>query len=162
MKVKAGDWAAVVNYIQQNYINDPEKGYTLKNLARAAGIDRIPSIREFIEKIFGLSDGFKTREDLLEEEFTKFLAEKRSAILPENNNEDMESIEGIEAVKYFFKAYIGDETLREIIDGKRFGELRVYPSFSFENLKAAGIERINTVTDYIKNYISPELLDSVK
>ena len=39
-------------------------------------------------------------------------------------------------LKYFFKSYITDGKLREIIENKKYAELNVNPSFTTKDLKA--------------------------
>jgi len=79
-------WERVIEYVKQNLLNKPEDYFTLEKLRKAAGVDRRISLREIIEKAYGFIPKFKSKDELLDEEFNKFLAEEKpgrtSAILP--------------------------------------------------------------------------------
>ena len=63
----------------------PEEYYTLDKLRKAAAVDRRLSLREILEKVFRLIPRFKSKDELLEEEFAKFKAvpAKYRALIPE-------------------------------------------------------------------------------
>ena len=65
-----------------------------------------------LEYIFGLIPGIKSKDDLLEDEFYKFITDYK----PDDTDD-------IIALKYFFKTYIVDDTFRKIVNEKRFAEL---------------------------------------
>ena len=46
----------------------------LDKLRKAAAVDRRVTLREILEKVFDLIPGFKSKDELLEEEFDKFVA----------------------------------------------------------------------------------------
>jgi len=52
-------------------------------------------LREILEKVFGLIPRFKSKDELLEEEFSKFVADR----VPEPPS-------AIPAIKTYFKAYV--------------------------------------------------------
>ena len=64
---------------------------------------------------------FKSKDELLEDEFQQFLLVNQSKL-----TEDQGA--AVLAMKYFFKAYSTDAVLRAIIDDKRFGEAEREPS----------------------------------
>jgi type I restriction enzyme R subunit len=74
-QVEQGNWLKVFEYLNSEILNKPEEFYTLEKLRKAAGVDRKITLREIIEKALGLISGFKSKDDLLEEEFQKFLAD---------------------------------------------------------------------------------------
>ena len=53
----------------------PEEYYTLEKLRKAAAVDRRLTLREILEKVFGLIPEFKSKDEMLEEEFAKFVAD---------------------------------------------------------------------------------------
>ena len=61
-------------------MNKPENFYTIEKLRKAAGVDRRISLREIVEKALGLIPDFKSKDELLEEEFEKFILDRK----PEN------------------------------------------------------------------------------
>lgn len=141
--VEQGNWERIVEYVAAHILNKPEEFFTLEKLRKAAGIDRRLSVREIVEKAYGFIQQFKSRDDLLEEEFEKFVAdakpEKPDIILP---------------LKYFFKAYITDHQVREIIESKRLTELNTNPTFTMQDFKAVPVAWRNRVPEYIKDYVS--------
>ncbi len=50
-----------------------EEYYTLDKLRKAAAVDRRITLREILEKVFVLIPRFKSKDELLEEEFAKFV-----------------------------------------------------------------------------------------
>ena len=60
--------------MNREVFDKPDEYYTLDKLRRAASVDRRLTLREILEKIFGLIPRFKSKDELLEEEFAKFVA----------------------------------------------------------------------------------------
>ena len=141
--VQEGNWERIIEYVSTHILDKPEEFFTLEKLRRAAGIDRRLSLREIIEKAYGFIQQFKSKDDLLEEEFEKFIAdtkpEKPDIIMP---------------LKYFFKAYITDHQVRDIIENKRLTELNTNPTFSMQDFRAVPPAWRNRVPEYIKDYVS--------
>ena len=73
--VEAGQWDRVIDYVNREVFDKPEEYYTLDKLRKAAAVDRRLTLREILEKIFGLIPRFKSKDELLEEEFAKFVAD---------------------------------------------------------------------------------------
>ena len=72
--VEAGQWDRVIDYVNRDVFNKPNEYYSLDKLRKAAAADRRLSLREILEKIFGLIPRFKSKDELLEEEFAKFVS----------------------------------------------------------------------------------------
>ena len=77
--VEAGQWDRVIDYINREVFDKPNEFYTLDKLRKAAAVDRRLGLREILEKIFGLIPRFKSKDELLEEEFSKFVADYKPA-----------------------------------------------------------------------------------
>jgi type I restriction enzyme R subunit len=73
--VEAGQWDRVIDYVNKEVFDKPDEYYTLDKLRKAAAVDRRLTLREILEKIFGLIPRFKSKDELLEEEFSKFVAD---------------------------------------------------------------------------------------
>ena len=116
-------------------------------MRRAAGVDRRLTLREILEKIFGLIPGFKSKDELLEDEFQKFLLDQPPDALGKH-------ADAIVALKYFFKAYATDGGLRDTIDKGRLTELNVNPAFSMADFKAVPREWRARIPEYVKDYVS--------
>ena len=143
--VELGNWEQVVSHIQSEIFDKPEEYFNLEKLRKAAKIDRKVSIREMVEKVFGIIPKFKTKDELLDEEFDKFI----SIYSPE---EDV----NLRALKYFFKAYIVDNEIRKIIESKDFQALQTNPTLTISQFKEVGIKYREVIPKYIKDYVSLE------
>ena len=141
--IRAGNWDLVLNYINTEILNKPSEFYTVEKLRKAANVDRRLSLREIIEKIFGIIPYFKSKDELLEEEFEKFVLDYK----PEDKDD-------IVALKYFFKAYVVDNKVRDIIETKKYTELNVNPSFNINDYKAVKKEWRDIIPNYVKDYVS--------
>lgn len=141
--VEAGQWDHVIDYVNREVFDKPDEYYTLAKLRKAAAVDRRLTLREILEKVFGLIPRFKSKDELLEEEFVKFVAD----IKPE------EPIT-IPAIKTFFKAYVTSDQLRGIIDSRDYTVLATHAMFSTRDLKAVPAKYRALVPEYVKDYVS--------
>ncbi len=141
--VEAGEWDRVIDYINREVFDKPEEYYSLEKLRRAAAVDRRLTLREILEKVFGLIPRFKSKDELLEEEFAKFIAD----VKPEDTL-------AIPAIKHYFKAYAASGGVREIIDKKDYTVLATHPMFSTRDFKAVPAKYRTLVPEYVKDYVS--------
>ncbi|WP_295582639.1 DEAD/DEAH box helicase family protein [uncultured Lamprocystis sp.] len=141
--VEAGHWDQVIDYVNREVFDQPEEYYTLDKLRKAAAVDRRLTLREILEKVFGLIPRFKSRDELLEEEFAKFVADRKP-----------EEATAIPAIKTFFKAYATSGRVRDIIDSRQFTDLATNPMFSTRDFKAVPPKYRALVPNYIKDYVS--------
>ncbi len=140
--VELGNWEHVISHIQHEIFDKPEEYFNLEKLRKAAQIDRKVSIREIIEKIFGIIPKFRSNDEMLEEEFDKFIS-----IYPPD--EDV----NLRALKYFFKAYIVDQDIRRIIEAKDFHALQTHPTLTIAQFKEVTPKYREVIPVYIKDYI---------
>ena len=56
-------------------------------------------------------------------------------------------------MKYFFKAYITDNIVRNIVETKSYTDLNTSPTFTMQDFKAVPQDWRNTIPEYIKNYV---------
>ena len=141
--VMAGQWDRVIDYVNREIFDKPEEYYTLKKLRQAAAVDRRLTLREILEKVFGLIPDFKSKDELLEEEFAKFVSDCKPG-----------EADAILAIKNYFKAYATSNEIRDIIDGKRFAELATNPSFSTGDFSAVPEKYRHLIPEYVKDYVS--------
>ncbi len=141
--IEAGQWDRVIDYVNREVFDKPREYYTLDKLRKAAAVDRRLTLREILEKIFGLIPSFKSKDELLEEEFAKFVADTKP-----------EEAEAIPAIKTYFKAYITDGRVRHIIDEKEYADLATNPAFSTKDFKAVPAKYRTLIPEYIKDYVS--------
>lgn len=140
--VKAGEWSKVIDYINREVFDKPEEYYNLEKLRKAAAVDRRLTLREILEKIFGLIPRFKSKDELLEEEFAKFVADYKP-----------EEAEAMPAIKNYFKAYITSNQLRHIIESRQFTDLATNQEFSIRDLKAVPEKYRDLIPEYVKDYV---------
>lgn len=140
-------WDQAIDYVTTHLLDKPAEFYTLDKLRRAAGVDRRLTLREILEKIFGLIPYFKGKDELLEDEFRKFLLDQPPEALSQH-------ADAVVAMKYFFKAYATDGHLRDIIEKKRLTDLNVNPAFSMADFKAVPKEWRERIPEYVKDYVS--------
>ena len=141
--VEAGQWDRVIDYVNKEVFDKPAEFYSLDKLRKAAAVDRRLTLREILERVFGLIPRFKSKDELLEEEFSKFVADYKP-----------QEAEAIPAIKTYFKAYATDGRIRHIIDEKEFADLATNPVFSTKDFKAVPAKYRALIPDYIKDYVS--------
>ena len=141
--VEAGQWDRVIDYVNREVFDKPEEYYTLDKLRKAAAVDRRLTLREILEKVFGLIPRFKSKDELLEEEFSKFVADR----VPEPPS-------AIPAIKTYFKAYVTSNRVRDIIDSRQFTDLATNPYFTTHDFRAVPQQYRTLVPEYIKDYVS--------
>ena len=141
--VEAGQWDRVIDYVNREVFDKPEEYYTLDKLRKAAAVDRRLTLREILEKVFGLIPRFKSKDELLEEEFSKFVADR----VPEPPS-------AIPAIKTYFKAYVTSNRVRDIIDSKHFTDLATNPFFTTRDFRDVPQQYRTLVPEYIKDYVS--------
>ncbi len=141
--VESGQWDRVIDYVNKEIFDKPEEYYTLDKLRKAAAVDRRLTLREILEKAFGLIPRFKSKDELLEEEFAKFVADAKP-----------DEAEAIPAIKTYFKAYVTDGRIRHIIDEKDFADLATNPVFSTRDFKAVPKKYRALIPEYVKDYVS--------
>jgi type I restriction enzyme R subunit len=140
--VEAGHWDRVIDYINRQVFDKPEEYYSLDKLRKAAAVDRRITLREILEKIFGLIPGFKSKDEMLEEEFAKFVSDR----VPGPPS-------AIPAIKHFFKAYITSGLVRDSIDQRQFTDLATNPVLSTRDFRAVPEKFRSLVPEYIKDYV---------
>ncbi|WP_343586003.1 DEAD/DEAH box helicase family protein [Flavobacterium sp.] len=143
--VELGNWEFIVSHIQNEILEKPNEYFNIEKLRKAAKIDRKVSIREIVEKIFGIIPKFKSKDEMLDEEFDKFI----SIYPPE---EDV----NIRALQYFFKAYIVDQDIRKIIENKDFQALQTNATLTITQFKEVNVKYREVIPVYIKDYIKLE------
>lgn len=131
---------AAEKYILENLFDKPDEHFNLEKLRQAVKVDRRLSLREILEKIFGFISYFKSKDELLEDEFEKF----DTRFLPDEKH--------FANAKDFFKTYITDGRIREIIESKNYALLNAEPNgMSFLRLP---VELRTLIPEYIKDNIS--------
>ncbi len=141
--IESGEWERVIDYVHREVFHKPEEYYSLDKLRKAASVDRRLSLREILEKVFDLIPRFKSRDELLEEEFHKFVDDykvKEALTVP--------------AIKTFFKAYLTSNRVRHVVDVGDFTDLSTNSVLSLTDFQAVPHQFKTLVPEYIKDYVS--------
>jgi type I restriction enzyme R subunit len=141
--VESGQWDRVIDYVNREVFNKPEEFYTLDKLRKAAAVDRRLTLREILEKVFGLIPRFKSKDELLEEEFAKFVADYKP-----------EEADAIPAIKAYFKSYVTSDQVRHVIESRQFTDLATNPVFSARDFRAVPAKYRTLIPEYVKDYVS--------
>ena len=141
--VAAGQWDRVIDYVNRELFDKPDEYYTLEKLRQAAAADRRLTLREILEKVFGLIPRFKSKDELLEEEFAKFVADYKP-----------EEATAMPAIKTYFKAYVTSGPVRNIIESRQFTDLATNPVFSTRDFRAVPEKYRSLIPEYVKDYVS--------
>lgn len=140
--VEAGEWDKVIDYVNERLIANPNEPYSLEKLRQSAEVDRRITLREILEKVFGLIPRFKSKDELLEEEFAKFVADRKPT-----------EVTALPAMKRYFKAYATSDRFRAIINERDYGKLATNPGFSTRDFRAVPEPYRTAIPDYIKDYV---------
>lgn len=140
-KAEAGDLEAIIKHIEENIFDKPEEFFNLEKLRRSLSIDRRVSLREIVEVIFGIKPFFKTKDELLDEEFEKF----DSRFMPDEKQ--------FTPARNFFKTYVLEPEFRTKVDEGDFAYL-MGSHAGGESLRNLTIELRKKMIEYIKDYVS--------
>lgn len=141
-QLEAGNWEQIAHYIKTEVFNKPEDYINLEKLQEMYKVDYKLSIREVVEMVFGIRANFQEKDELLDEEFQKFIATQ-----PPDENENMLIL------RQYFKAYIVDEGIRRIIRNKSYQELNSHPAFTMDEFRQLSQQARETVPVYVETYV---------
>ena len=143
IQYEQGNYAAAQRYIEETYLDKPTEHYTWDKLRRATGVDRRVTVREMLDKIFGLIPAFKSKQELVTDEFDAYLLTR-----------GVSSGDYYE-VRRFFETYLTDKEVRRAIEDKKYQRLGTdIPSYTFADLKRLGQTNMNSVVDYINDNVN--------
>jgi len=137
--VEQEDYPSAERYISEKIFNRPQDFFNLAKLRKSLNIDWRAPFRQILDLALGRVDRIKTRTELFEEEFNKFL----SIHHPESRY--------VPYAKRLFRAYLSDEDIRRLIDKGRYAELMT-PLLSIDDVNMLnGWKQV--IPQYIKDYI---------
>jgi type I restriction enzyme R subunit len=138
--IEQRDLDGIEQYILTNIFEKPEEFYNVNKLRKSIKVDRRLVLREIIEKMLGFIPYFKSKDELLEDEFDKF----DTRYLPSEVH--------FGYAKNFFKSYITDSEFREIIENKKYALLNTNPNG--EVFRKLPSELRTLIPEYIKDNVS--------
>jgi len=142
--MKKNDMEGIEKYIKNNIFEKPEDFYNLEKLRIGANLDRKLTLKEVIEKIFGVIPYFKSKDEILEDEYDKY----DSRYLPDEKD--------FVNAKNYFKSYITDSEFRKYIDSKQYALLNSNPNgYLFKELPQ---ELRTGIPEYIRENVALDRL----
>lgn len=132
-------WDRAQEIVKDKYENKPDLYLNLDKLRKIESLDRRLTWREVLERIFGFIKKFKNSDELMDDEFNKFV----SIYKPESKYAPY--------IRNFMKAYIGDADFRNALDNKKFPP--TYGGFTIQEYKALGKKYREILPNYIKDYV---------
>jgi len=137
--VEQEDYPAAEEYITKRIFNRAEHFFNLTKLRKSLQVDWRAPFRQILDLALGRTDRIKTKSEVLEDEFNKFI----SIHHPESRY--------VPYAKRLFSAYLSDEGIRKIIDQGHYGKL-MSPLLSISDIDMLnGWKQI--IPQYIKDYI---------
>ena len=136
---QSGDREGAAEFVRKNVFDKPKYRLNLDKVRRIFKVDRRITVNEFLEVAFGEKQAFEMKDDLLESEWTKF-----TDIHPVDQDHFW-------PVKNFFKAYIVDDEVRDIVKSEQPARFHNCLSFGFDDYLKLNSYR-TVVPDYIRDY----------
>ena len=149
--IRNQDEDGLMDYLQREIFNKPVEFFTLEKIERALGLKRHLTIREVAHNIITGHEEYKTKEEILNDEFENFIL---------INKDDIElHPETIPALREIFVAYLVDAGIREAIKHKQYNILINSPlKESVRQIKSEKIKNM-PVLDYIPYYVTTNAIN---
>lgn len=142
-RYEQGDYAGTQRYIEETYLEKPVDYFTWDKLRRATGVDRRVTVREMLDKIFGAIPWFKSKKELVNDEFDSYML---TCGVPAGDYYE---------VRRFFETYLTDKDVRRAIEDKKYQLLGTQiPSYTFSDLKRLGVSNMNSVVGYVNDNVN--------
>lgn len=138
--VEEEDWNSLSAYVQENIFEKPTEFWNLDKLLTSYGVDRRASLKEIMMKIFLKDYKLKTREDLANDYFQKFISEAQFDNTKYN------------PAKRLFDSYLLYEDIREKINSNSPDPNDA--RFGLREMKELGKDNRIQIVNYIKDNIS--------
>ena len=137
--LESKDYDFMENHIKTRVFDRPSEYFNLTKLRQWYKTDRKVWLWEIIDKIFFWKP-FKTKENLVEEEFEKFMI-----------NSNIENDKYYQA-KDFFRYYLLDENFRVAVNNKAYREFAWNPEI-MEIFKKLWKEKLEQIPDFIQDNV---------
>jgi len=122
---------------------------TPEKIRKIFNLDRRLDLREILDLIMNNKEPL-TKAQYIQQKFNELISDRGlgETLVGEPYNDAFE----------LFDAYITDRRVSEAIDNKDYSLLAGFGSITIEQLKHLGIERVNQIVSYIRDYINVEKL----
>lgn len=141
-KIADKEYENAEEYIKLKILDKPTEFFTLEKLRKALKIDRRLSLREILEYVFGKIKQLKGKDALMEDEVQKFIITHKVS---------EKDIQYFYLIKEFFKAYLIDRELQEIMETKEYQRLATHSLFNMQEFKK--LKEWNGGPEFIVSYI---------
>ncbi len=131
-----GDIQEAEDFAKKEIFDKPKYFLNLNKIKKIFGVDRRITVKEFLQVAFGDKETFEMKDELLESEWAKFV---------DIYNVDQDHYQ---PAKNFFKAYIVDEEVRDIVKTRQLARLHHIASFDFSDY-----ERLNGYKTIVPQYV---------
>jgi type I restriction enzyme R subunit len=138
----AEDWPAVEERIRRLLFEKPEEFWDLPKLQQIYKTDRSPSLREILAKIFGVTPSIPTREQLADEAYDRFVV-----------TQNIDAVHSRE-LRTVFVAFLLDPTSRQLLELRRFPDLRAHDPNLHAALSALPASEREALVDYLKTEVA--------
>ena len=100
-------------------------------------------VREMLDKVFGIIPAFKSKKELVNDEFDNYML--TCGVAPGDYYE----------VRRFFETYLTDKEVRRVIEDGKYQLLGTQvPSYSFADLKRLGAPNMRSVVGYVNDNVN--------
>jgi len=137
----AEDWPAVEERVRRLLFEKPEEYWNLPKLQEVYKTDRLPSLREILARVFGLTANISTRGQLADEAFERFVATQETNA---THNRELRMV---------FDAFLLDTQSRMLLEEGRFAELRARDASLFGSLSLLPVQEREALIGYLQSQI---------
>ena len=146
-----GNIDGALSYLKSEILGEdkPKFYMTPEKIRKIFNLDRRLDLREILDLIMNNKEPL-TKAQYIQKKFNEFISDRGlgETLVGESYNDAFE----------LFDAYITDRRVSEAIDNKDYSLLAGFGSITIEQLKRLGIERVNQIVSYIRDYINVEKL----
>lgn len=146
-----GNIDEALSYLKSEILGEdkPKFYMTPEKIRKIFNLDRRLDLREILDLIMNNREPL-TKAQYIRQKFNELISDKglSETLVGELYNDAFE----------LFDAYITDRRVSEAIDNKDFSLLAGFGSITIEQLKKLGIDRMNQIVGYIRDYINVEKL----
>lgn len=144
-----GNIDGIWNYLKDKVFDKPKYYMSPEKIRKIFNFDRRLDVREIIDLIIKNKEPV-SRDEYIKTRFDEFV----------NHNNLGEELVGDKYNNAFelFDAYITNPRVSDAIDNKNYSLLAGFGSVSLEQLKELGVDLMNQIVDYIRDYINIDKL----
>jgi type I restriction enzyme R subunit len=147
----AGNIDEALSYLKTEILGEDKPKYymTPEKIRKIFNLDRRLDLREILDLIMNNKEPL-TKAQYIQQKFDEFVSDKNLSeeLVGELYNDAFE----------LFDAYITNRRVAEAIDNKDYSLLAGFGSITIDQLKRLGVDRINQIIGYVRDYINVEKL----